>query len=131
MKDDCTKMSMSPTEAYENLVIRAVITNDNTTWTEAYALSQAFNFAPYQVERCHANVERWLRLHGVTSMEAHEKAATLLIQSVIRRWLVRRVLKQQYDMYARLAQFDSPDYCKRAISLEKTLARAWEHIHGR
>lgn len=122
---------MSPTEAYENLVIRAVITNGNDTWMEAYALSQAFNFTPQQVERCHANVERWLRLHGVTSMEDHEKAATLLIQSVIRRWLVQRVLKQQYDMYARLAKFDSPDYCKRAISLEKTLACAWEHIHSR
>ena len=112
---------MSPTEAYENLVIRAVITNDNSIWMEAHAISQTFCFTPYQVERCHSNVERWLRLHGVTSMEDHEKAATLLIQSVIRRWLVRQVLKQQYNLYTRLAKFDSPDYSKRAISLEKTL----------
>lgn len=131
MECGCVQMSMTPMEAYENLVIRAVLTNDNNTWMEAHALSSGFGFAPQQVETCHSNVERWLRLHGVTSMEAHEKAATILIQSVIRRWLVQRILKQQYDMYYRLAKFDSPDHCKKAISLERTLACAWKHIHGR
>lgn len=131
MKQGCTEMTMSPSEAYENLVTRAVLTNDNQAWMEAHALSYTFGFPPQRVEACHSNVERWLRLHGVTSMEDNEKAALLLIQSVTRRWLVKRVLKHHYNMYSRLAKFDSPDYCKRAISLEKTLACAWKHIHGR
>jgi len=124
-------MSMSPSEAYENLVIRAVLTNNNDMWTEAHALSVMCRFTPEQVAACHANVERWLRLHGVTKMEDSEKAALILLQSTVRRWLVQRILKQQFDMYSRLAKLDSPDHCKRAVALEKTLACAWKHIHGR
>lgn len=122
---------MSPTEAYENLVIRAVLTNDDNMWTEAHAISCIYKFSPSQVETCHGKVERWLRLHGVTKMEDEEKAALVLIQSTVRRWMVLRAFKHQYDMYTRLAKLDSPDHCKRAVSLERTLACAWEHIHGR
>ena len=122
---------MTPAEAYENLVIRAVLTNDNNMWTEAHAISCVYRFSPSQVETCHENVERWLRLHGVTKMEDEEKAALVLIQSTVRRWLVLRVLKQQYDMYSRLAKLDSQDHCNRAVALQRTLACAWEHIQGR
>ena len=131
MQTVLVRMSMSPPEAYENLVIRAVLTNDNDTWIQAHSMSCLYNFSKEQIEECHANIERWLRLHGVTKMNEEEYAALLLVQATIRRWLVRRVLKHQYDMYSRLAQLDSPDHCRRAVSLQRTLARAWEHIHSR
>ena len=124
-------MSRSPLEEYENIVIRAVLTNDNNLWAKAYAITCFNSFSSQQIEMCHANVERWLRLHGVTKMDDHEHAALLIIQSTIRRWLTLRVLKQQFDMYSRLAKFDSPDHCTRAMSLQRTLARAWEQIHSR
>lgn len=124
-------MSMTSTEAYENLVIRAVLTNNNDKWAEAHALSCVYGFSADQIEACHANVERWLRMHGVTKISASEKIAIVRIQASVRRWLVRRVLKQQYDMYSRLAKLDSPDHSKRAVSLQRTLACAWDQIHGR
>lgn len=124
-------MSMSPTEAYENIVTRAVLTNDNNLWAEAHALACVCEFSPQNLEVCHANVERWLRLHGVTKMEENEKRALLIMQSVVRRWMVQRVLKHQYDVYSRLAKLDSLDHSRKAESLRKTLACAWKQIHGR
>lgn len=131
MTEACAKMSMTPLEAYENLVIRGVLTNDNETWAEAHALSRDYALSSQQIKTCHANVERWLRLHGVTKMKSSERAALLLMQSTVRRWIVQRLLKQQYDMYSRLAKYDSPDHCRKAMSLQTTLACAWKHIHGR
>lgn len=119
------------TETYEKLITRAILTNDNDLWAEAHALSCASRFTPQQFEKCHYNVERWLRLHGVTSMEQREKDAVLLIQSSIRRWLIKNMLTRQYIMYYRLAKLDSPDHCRRAMSLERTLAYAWQHVHSR
>lgn len=116
-------------EAYENMVTRAILTHNNELWAEAHTLSSVLG--SQQIERCHSNVERWLRLHGVTTMQDHEKTALLLIQSAARRWLVHQYLKRQYNMYSRLAKLDSLDHCKRAISLERTLACAWQHIHSR
>ena len=118
-------------EAYEKIVTRALLTNDDELWAEAHAFACALKFTPQLLEKCHDNVERWLRLHGVTSMREREKAALLLIQSSVRRWLVHQYLKQQYTMYSRLAMLDSLDHCKRAMSLERTLASAWNHIHSR
>ena len=124
-------MSRSPLEDYENIVIRAVMTNDNNMWAEAHAISCVYTFSTQQIEACHANVERWLRLHGVTKMNDREHAALLIIQSTVRRWLTLRFLRQQFDMYSRLAKFDNPDHCKRAMSIQQTVACAWEQIHSR
>jgi hypothetical protein len=119
------------TEAYENMIIHAVLTNDNVKWTEAHALSCIYGFSRVQLEACHANVERWLRLHGVSKMLDVETIAIARIQATVRRWFVIRALKQQYDMYSRLAKLDNPDHSQRAVALQKTLACAWGHIHGR
>lgn len=116
---------------YEKLVTKAILTNDNDLWSEADVLSRNMEFTPHQLEKCHSNVERWLRLHGVTSMEKHEKAAVLLIQSCIRRWLIKKMLTRQYNMYYRLAKLDSLDHSRRAVSLGRTLASAWQHVHSR
>ena len=124
-------MTMTPTEAYENIVIRAVLTNDNNMWAEAHLLACSCRFTTEIIEVCHANVERWLRLHGVTKMDDSEKAALVLVQSVVRRWMVQRVLKHQYVVYSRLATLDSLDHSKRAESLRRTLACAWKQIHCR
>ena len=123
-------MSLTPLQVYEKLVLRAILTNENDVWIQAHALSYTSGFTPQQIEACHENVDRWLRLHGVTTMKEHEKSALVLIQSTIRRWLILRDLKHQYDMYSRLAQLDSPDHCKRALSLQTTLACAWHRIHS-
>lgn len=125
---------MTPSEAsdmYENIVIRAILTNDNNLWSEAHALSCTYSFSSQVIETCHASVERWLRLHGITKMDDHERSALITIQSAVRRWFVQRALKQQYEMYSRLAKFDSPDHCKKAFALQKTLACAWENIQRR
>lgn len=122
---------MEPGSTYENLVIRAVVTNDNDLWIEAHAWSVLQRFSTDQIHQCHDNVERWLRLHGVTPMKSTERKALLCIQSVIRRWIVLRSLIRQYTMYTRLAQMDSLDHCKHAMALESVLTRAWGHIHGR
>ena len=118
-------------EEYEKLVTRAILTHDDDLWTEAHALSCSMGFTSQQLEKYHSNVERWLRLHGVTPMEEHEKTAVLLIQSSVRRWLVYRSLKQEYNMYARLAKIDSPDHCRHAMSLERTLTCAWQYVNSR
>ena len=124
-------MSMTPQEAYENLMTRAVLTRDNRYFTEAHVISTMFRFNHHQIQTCHANVERWLRLHGVTQMRASEIEALLLIQSCIRRWLVMNKLKHQYELYTRLAKLDSPDHCGRALALESILTCARKHIHSR
>lgn len=121
-------MSMTPTEAYEKMVIRAVLTNDTDKWVEAHTLSCVYGFSKRQIEACHASVERWLRLHGVTKISEGEITAIVLIQSAVRRWLVLRLLQRQYDMYFRLAQLDSPDHCRRALAIQRTLACAWGQI---
>lgn len=118
-------------DAYEKLVTRAILTRDSVLWAEAESFATALGFSSQQLDKCHSNVERWLRLHGVTPMNDNEKAAVLLIQTVVRRWLVKKLLKYQYKVYLRLAKLDSPDHCKRALSLERTLACAWQHIHSR
>lgn len=118
-------------ETYEKMVIQALLTNEDELWTEAHAFACAKSFSPQQLQKCHLNVERWLRHHGVTPMEDHEKTAVLTIQSSIRRWIVYTSLKQQYNMYSRLAKLDSPDHCRRAMALERTLTYAWHYIHSR
>ena len=115
---------------YEKMVIRSILTNSSVLWSESNAFSCVMGLTLEQMESCHCNVERWLRLHGVMTMEDHEKAALLLIQSTVRRWLVHQFLKKQYKMYYRLAQLDSLDHCKRALSLERILACAWNQIHS-
>ena len=119
------------TEAYENMIIRALLTNDNVKWGEAHALSCIYGFSRAQLEMCHSNVERWLRLHGVTRMKDDEAFALVRIQAAVRRWFVRQALKQQFDMFSRMAKLDNPGHSRRAMALQKTLACAWDHIHGR
>jgi len=126
-----TSYTQTWAEEYEKMVTRAILTHDDDLWAEAHALSCSMGFTPQQLEEYHSNVERWLRLHGVTPIEDHEKAAILLIQSSIRRWLVYISLKHQYNMYSRLAKLDSPDHCRRAMSLERTLAYAWQCANSR
>lgn len=124
-------MTTTPQEAYENLMARAVLTRDNRYFTEAHVLSTMFGFNHHQIQTCHANVERWLRLHGVINMNRNEIKALLLIQSCIRRWLVMNKLEVQRNLYTRLAKLDSPDHCGRALALANILTRARKHIHSR
>lgn len=125
-----TSYIQSWAEEYEKLVTQAILTHDDDLWTEAHALSCSMGFTNQQLEKYHSNVEKWLRLHGVTPMKDHEKAAVLLIQASIRRWLVYRSLKHQHNMYSRLAKLDSPDHCRRAMSLERTLTYAWQRVNS-
>ena len=114
---------------YENLVIRAFLTNEASMWTEAHAFSIMNRFTKDQLDESHANIDRWMRLHGISKMKDDEKNALLLVQAWIRRWLVRNTLKQRRDLYTRLAHIDSLDHCKTAMVLNRVLARAWEHVH--
>jgi len=115
---------------YERVVTRALLTNEDHLWAEAHALACSYGFSPVNILNCHANVERWLRLHGVSEMRPCEKKAIILIQATVRRWLVLSKIHQQMNMYARLAGIDSPRHSNRAIALQKTLTRAWERIHS-
>ncbi len=124
-------MELTPGEVYEKMVIRAVLINDPNLWDEANAFACVHSFNAQQITEYHTNVERWLRLHGITKMDDHEKAALILIQSSVRRWLVLNRIKQQYNMYYRLALMDNHEHSKRAMALQGVLTRAWEHIHSR
>jgi hypothetical protein len=124
-------MELAPGESYEKLIIRAVLTNDTDLWDEANALACAHRFNAQQVARYHTNVEKWLRLHGITEMKDYEKAALLLIQASIRRWVVLNHIKREYNMYYRLALMDNHEHCRRAIILQGILTCAWKQIHRR
>ena len=115
-------------EEYERVVIRAVLTGADELWSEAHVISCVNGFTTETIKQCHLNVERWLRLHGVSKMLPSEKKSLILIQSTVRRWLVLKKLQQQMNMYTRLASIDSPDHGNRALKLQKTLAYAWHHI---
>lgn len=117
-------------DEYEKTVIRAILTHDDELWSQAHALSCIHNLTNETLTQCHLNIERWLRLHGVSKMFPHEEKALILIQSTIRRWIVLKSVQQQLDLYSRLASIDSPDHCTRALKLQKTLAYAWEHIQS-
>ena len=121
-------MELTPGEVYEKMVIRAIVTGNSIFWDEANAYACMHRFNCEEVEGYHSNVERWLRLHGVTKMKEHETAALLLIQSVARRFLVLERLKLQFEMYYRLAQLDNHEHIKRASSLQKVLTCAWGYI---
>ena len=124
-------MELPPGEAYERLVIRAVLSNDTDLWDEAHMFACYHRFNEQQITEFHANVERWLRLHGVTKMKEHEKAALILIQSTVRRWLALNRIKQEYNMYYRLALMDNHEHSKHALILQGVLTCAWKHIHSR
>jgi hypothetical protein len=124
-------MNLTSSEEYERLIIRAVLTNDTDLWTEANAFAHLHSFNAQQVLRYHTNVERWLRLHGITKMKDHEAAALCLIQASTRRWLVLNRIKKEYNMYYRLAFMDNHEHCKRALVLQGVLTNAWKHIHSR
>ena len=115
---------------YERVVIRAILTNDDNLWNEAHRISCVYGFSTCNLQKCHVNVERWLRLHGISEILPHEKKATILIQASVRRWLVLRKIREQMDMYSRLASIDSLDHCKRALALKATLTHAWNYIHS-
>lgn len=124
-------MELEPGEAYEKLILRAVLTSDTNLWAEANAHACAHAFNAQQISRHHMNVERWLRLHGVTKMKDQEQAAVVLLQASIRRCLVLKRLKQQFDMYYRLAKLDNHEHSHRALSLQRILTRAWQQVHRR
>ena len=124
-------MELTPGEVYEKLVIRAVLMNDPNLWDEANTFACVHSFNAQEITEYHMHVERWLRLHGITKMDDHEEAALLLIQSYVRRWLVLKKLKQQFGMYYRLAKLDNHEHSHQALSLQRILTRAWEHVHRR
>ena len=123
-------MTTNIMEEYERVVIRAVLTGSNELWSEAHVISCVHDFTTEKIKQCHLNVERWLRLHGVSRMFPNEKKSLILIQSTVRRWLVLKKIQQQMNMYTRLANIDSPDHSKRALTLQRTLAYAWHHIQS-
>ena len=124
-------MALTTGEAYEQLIIRAVLTNDTDLWAEANAFACVHSFNAQQMTRYHTNVERWLRFHGVTKMKDHERDALILIQASMRRWIVLHRIKKEYNMYYRLALMDNHEHSKHALALQGILTRAWEHIHSR
>lgn len=124
-------MELTPFEAYEKMIIRAVLMDDTDLWAEANTHACAHSFNAIEIERCHTNVEKWLRLHGVTKLKEREKAAIILIQSSLRRYLVLKKLNQQFDMYSRLARLDNYEHSKRALTLMRILTCAWQQVHRR
>ena len=125
----CSRMELTTEETYEKMVIRAVLTDDTRIWSEANAYAQVHRFNQQQIQRCHKNVERWLRLFGVTKMEEREKHALLLMQSVVRRYLVLKRLKMRFDMYYRLIRLDNHEHCNRALQLQRILTCARESMY--
>ena len=123
-------MTAEQMDKYEKVVIHAILTNDDSLWSEAHAISCVYGFTTETLQQCHINVERWLRLHGISEMLPHEKKALTLIQATVRRWLVLKTVQQQMNMYYRLASIDSLDHSKRALVLQNTLACAWGYIHS-
>jgi len=121
-------MEFTPGETYEKMVIRALLTDNTGVWAEANAYAYVHGFNQQQIQRCHVNVERWLRLHGVTNMKEHEKSALVLIQASMRRYLVLQALSRQFDMYYRLAKLDNHEHCKRALILQRILTCAWHQV---
>ena len=104
-------------EAFEKTVIRALLTPNMSLLKEADRIAIENNFTAEMVIQCQANVERWLRLHGIGKLLPHESQAVLKIQANVRRWEVRSKLRKKYMMLMNLARMDDIGYLSEAKKL--------------
>ena len=104
-------------ELFEQTVLRALLTPNMNLLKEADRIAVENNFTADMVVQCQANVERWLRLHGIGKLLPQEHAAVLKIQSSMRGWNVRSKLKKRYNMLMNLARMDDIQYLQEAQKL--------------
>lgn len=107
----------SPDARFEKTVIRAMLTRDMSLLREADKIALENRFTADRVIQCQANVERWLRLHGIGKLLPHESRAVLKIQANVRRWCVRSRLRKRYAMLMNLARLDDIRYLAEAQKL--------------
>ena len=107
----------SPDALFEKTVIRAMLTRDMSLLREADKIALENRFTADRVIQCQANVERWLRLHGIGKLLPHESRAVLKIQANVRRWCVRSRLRKRYAMLMNLARLDDIRYLAEARKL--------------
>lgn len=109
---------------FEHMLLRAIITNDHELFKRSMQVAIMCHFDQETIDKCHTNILRWLRHHNVSPLLVNEARAIVKIQTLVRKWLVRKELYPKYRMLMNLAHNGSlmylPDAYKYAIMIKTT-----------
>lgn len=106
---------------YERTLLQSILTNDPAYCELAVCIADHDQYTEEDLMWSRRQVERWLRTRGFIQMLPFEYRSLLRIQACWRRYLVRKELLFQYDLYRRLAVCDTEDHVKRAVALQRVL----------
>lgn len=93
-----------------DLLLRAILTNDETGYAEVLNLAQQQNMSKHQLYLALQKVEFWCRMKGLVPLQRNEEAALIKLQSLFRRWYVRKCLRDKLNLYKNLSTTDSAHY---------------------
>ena len=113
-------MSRSWSE-YEIAILRSILTREPKYIAYREHIEDLNIYSQEQMSQIYDKVMWWMRTRGFKPMLQHEYKALLNIQACARRYLVKKQLWFEYELYARLALCDSVVHVDRAVALQGLL----------
>ena len=111
---------MAETEVF-NKLLEAVVTNNEQAFTDAVQLGRHYNFSTHTLFLLLKKIEFWCRIKGLVPLLPEEENALVKIQSVFRKWCVRKKLMNKYILLKNLSTTDSVHYASLAYKYYNVL----------
>lgn len=102
-------------------VLKAILTNDETGFTEALNLGLRLNMSKHQLFLVLQKVELWCRMRGLAPLHFNEETALIKLQSMFRMWYVRKSMQNKMALYKNLSMTDSEHYAALAHKYYRVL----------